>query len=194
MTVTATGPKVFHDVALTDYVPGWNPADTTTAPAGTKAVLEPASITCGGDFTCAIDPVVGGKITWHVTSTGQATGDVRGDVVGTLEFVVRMPDIPGTSPIQTPGTSFAAALWNQATLLWTEFGDETPDTHSQLSNEVVDSASATLPPEVKPPQVAPPGALPNTGGPDRWLLTAGLLLLLGGGTLVAGGRLRRRRS
>jgi LPXTG-motif cell wall-anchored protein len=192
MTVTATGPKVFHDVEVTDYVPGWNPADHTTAPAGTRAVLESASISCGGAFTCTTDPVVNGKITWHLTGTGQAAGDVTGDVVGTVEFVVRMPNIPAAS--QTPGTSYAAILWNQATLWWTAFGDDTPDTHSLLSNVVTDAASATLPPQVSPPEVKPPSALPNTGGPDRWILVAGLLLLLGGGTLVAGDRRRRRRS
>jgi large repetitive protein len=50
---------------------------------------------------------------------------------------------------------------------------------------------AVLPPA--PPEVIPP-TLPNTGGPDMWLVAAGLLLLLGGGSLVAGDRLRRRRS
>jgi len=190
MTVTATGPKVFHDAEVTDYVPGWNPADHTTAPAGTKAVLESASISCGGAFTCTTDPVVNGKITWHVTGTGQETGDVTGDVVGTVEFVVRMPNIPAAN--QTPGTSYAAILWNQATLWWTAFGDETPDTHSMLSNTVTDAASATLPPKVSPPEVKPPSALPNTGGPDSWLLVAGLLLLLGGGIMVTGDRRRRR--
>jgi LPXTG-motif cell wall-anchored protein len=52
---------------------------------------------------------------------------------------------------------------------------------------------AVIPPVVSPPQVTPP-TLPNTGGPDSWVLAAGLVLLLGGGTLVAGDRRRRRRS
>jgi LPXTG-motif cell wall-anchored protein len=194
MTVTATGPKVFHDVTVTDYVPGWNPADHTTAPAGTKGELESGTITCGGAVTCTSSyNAATGLITWHLTGAGDDTGDVRGDV-GTVEFVVRMPDIPNTSPLAGPGVSFAAVLWNQATLLWSEFGDEAPDTHSLPSNAVTDAANATLPPEVKPPQVSPPAALPNTGGPDAWLLLAGLVLLLGGGVLIAGDRRRRRRS
>jgi LPXTG-motif cell wall-anchored protein len=45
-----------------------------------------------------------------------------------------------------------------------------------------------------PPEVSPPGALPNTGGPDAWVLAAGLVLLLGGSSLVIGDRRRRRRS
>jgi LPXTG-motif cell wall-anchored protein len=67
-----------------------------------------------------------------------------------------------------------------------------------------DSAEATVrictpavivtPPVVSPPEVAPPAALPNTGGPDAWVLAAGLALLLGGSSLVIGDRRRRRRS
>jgi LPXTG-motif cell wall-anchored protein len=49
-----------------------------------------------------------------------------------------------------------------------------------------------LPPRT--PQVSPPAVLPNTGGPDSWLLGAGLILLLGGGTLIAADRRRRHRS
>jgi uncharacterized repeat protein (TIGR01451 family)/LPXTG-motif cell wall-anchored protein len=48
-------------------------------------------------------------------------------------------------------------------------------------------------PIVSPPQVTPP-TLPNTGGPDSWILAAGMALLLGGSMLVAGDRRRRRRS
>ena len=193
MTVTATGPKVFHDAAVTDYVPGWNPADHTTAPDGTKAVLETGSITCHGGVTCTSSyNAATGLITWHLTGTGDATGDIQGDV-GTVEFVVRMPDIPATSPIKTPGTSFAAVLWNQAYLAWTQADDtEATPPHKVSSNAVTDAANATLPPAVTPPEVKPPSSLPNTGGPDSWLLVAGLVLLLGGGTLVASGRRRRR--
>ena len=195
MTVTATGPKVFHDVELTDYVPGWNPADHTTAPAGTKAVLESGSISCGGDLTCTSSyDAATGKITWNLTGAGDGTGDVQGDV-GTIVFVVRMPNIPATSPIKAPGTTFAAILWNEATLWWTQFGDGAESApHSLSSNQVIDAANATLPPVVSPPEVEPPSSLPNTGGPNGWLLVAGLVLLLGGGTMVASGRLRRRRS
>lgn len=208
--VESEGEKIFHDVTLTDYVPGWNPDDVTTSPAGTKADLVVDSITCGGGITCTSEvDLATGLITWHLTEAGEDEGTFVGDASGWVEFVVRMPDIPGTSPIQTPGTAFAAALWNQAYLDWSQL-DFVPDEensevlvpamtdHELESNEVVVTASATLPPEVIPPAgpkpPSTPGALPATGGPDQWLLLAGLVLLVGGGTLVAGDRRRKHRS
>jgi LPXTG-motif cell wall-anchored protein len=72
-----------------------------------------------------------------------------------------------------------------------------PDKATAAGHDECTTANHTpplvLPPVVSPPQVTPP-SLPNTGGPDRWILAAGLLLLLGGSTLVAGDRRRRRRS
>ena len=47
---------------------------------------------------------------------------------------------------------------------------------------------------VSPPKQQHPSVLPNTGGPGRWPLGAGLLLLAAGGTLVLGNRRRRLRS
>jgi LPXTG-motif cell wall-anchored protein len=52
---------------------------------------------------------------------------------------------------------------------------------------------AVAPPVVAPPEVIPP-SLPNTGGPDAWLLAAGLGLVLAGGVLLAAERRRKRRS
>jgi LPXTG-motif cell wall-anchored protein len=88
-------------------------------------------------------------------------------------------------------------LWNEAYLGWTEFGDEegTPP-HSLTSNDVTDTATASIPPLVsppRPPEVLPP-SLPNTGGPSLWSAVAGLVLVLGGSLLVLGDRRRRRRS
>jgi len=62
--------------------------------------------------------------------------------------------------------------------------------------ELTANATTTVScPIVSPPQIPPlPPELPNTGGPDIWMVAAGLVLLLGGGTLVAGDRRRRRRS
>jgi LPXTG-motif cell wall-anchored protein len=203
--VQATGKKLFHNVTATDYVPGYNPVDTTTSPAGTKAILDASSPSCTGDFTCTASVnAATGLVTWVLTSPGQPTGtvlaDADGSATGTFEMTVSMPDIPGTSPIKTPGTSFAAALWNQGYLDWTQFDDALVRTelaavtltpHHLATNEVVVRASATLPPQAAP---KPPKVLPNTGGPGTWPLAVGLLLLLGGGMLVASDRRRRRRS
>ena len=188
MTVTATGTKVFHDVTLTDYVPGYNPADAHTQLGGFKASLVSGSIACSGAITCTSTYNSStGLVTWHL-------GDV-GDESGTVEFVVRMPDLPRISPLAAPGVAFAGLMWNQAYLSWTQADDaEGAPPHSLSSNEVTDAANEVLPPKLTPPKVKPPAALPNTGGPDSWLLTAGLLLLLGGGLLLAGDRLRRIRG
>jgi LPXTG-motif cell wall-anchored protein len=191
MTVTATGTKVFHDVTVTDYVPGYNPADTQTQLGGFKGVIDPSSIRCGAVFTtCTANyDAATGLVTW-------ALGDV-GDETGTVEFVVRMPDLPRVSPIAAPGVAFAGLMWNQAYLAWTQVDDAAgAPPHSQDSNAVTDSANEVLPPkqEVTLPKQHHSSVLPNTGGPDRWVLAAGLALLLAGATLVVGDRRRRRRS
>lgn len=193
ITVTATGTKMFHDVMVTDYVPGYNPADSLTQLGGFKGVIDPASVTCSAVFaTCTTDydPTTG-MVTWSL-------GDV-GNETGTVEFVVRMPDLPRVSPLAGPGVAFAGLMWNQAYLSWTQRDDdaEAPP-HTLASNEVTDAANEVLPPEVVPP-IPPagpktPNVLPATGGPDQWLLLAGLVLLLGGGTVVAADRRRKHRS
>jgi hypothetical protein len=203
VTVTATGPKLFHDVTVTDYVPGYNPADSQTQLGGFKGVLDAGSIGCSGAFTCTSTyDAATGKIKWHLTGSGHAAGDVSNQS-GTVDFVVRMPDLPRISPLAGPGVAFAGLMWNQAALGWGEFtsagegGDLS--THALLSNEVTDAANETLPPQVivKPPtapQKPHPHVLPNTGGPDGWVAAGGLALVLAGATLVLADQRRRRRS
>jgi hypothetical protein len=53
---------------------------------------------------------------------------------------------------------------------------------------------AVLPPIVSPPEQLHPNVLPNTGGPDGWLLPGALAMMLAGMTLVVGDRRGRRRS
>ena len=195
---------MFHDVTVTDYVPGYNPADSQTRSVASRGILDASSITCAGGFTCTSTYDVGtGLITWHLTGTGQDEGDLR-DQSGTVSFVVRMPDLPQISPLAAPGVAFAGLMWNQAGLSWTQTDDpEEGGPHSSASNAVTDAANEVLPPAQveppqvqpphgKPPQVKPPEALPNTGGPEAWILVAGLMLLLAGGSLVASDRRRRR--
>jgi LPXTG-motif cell wall-anchored protein len=105
-----------------------------------------------------------------------------------------MPNLPVISPLAAPGVTFAGLMWNQAALSWTQV-DIPEQTQHKDSNPVTDVANATLPPRIIPPEAPrPPAVLPNTGGPDSWLLGAGLILLLGGGTLIAADRRRRHRS
>jgi LPXTG-motif cell wall-anchored protein len=189
ITVTATGKKVFHDVAVTDYVPGYGPNAAKTQLGGFTGVVDPASIKCSVAFTtCDTEYIAAtGLITWTL-------GDL-GDKTGTVEFIVRMPNLPVISPLAAPGVSFAGLMWNQAYVDYTTVvPPEGTASHHLSSNEVTDSASATLPPKVIPPKSRPPAVLPNTGGPDSWLLGAGVILLLGGGTLIAADRRRRHRS
>ena len=83
----------------------------------------------------------------------------------------------------------SAVITNTATI--TGDNDATLDEDSESGQVCV--PALVLPPQ--PPQNPPlPPELPNTGGPDGWILVAGLVLLLGGSTLVAGDRRRRRRS
>jgi LPXTG-motif cell wall-anchored protein len=191
VTVTATGKKVFHDVAVTDYVPGYGPNAAKTQLGGFKGIIDPTSIKCSATFTtCDTDyNATTGLVTWTL-------GDV-GNKSGTVEFIVRMPNLPVISPLAAPGVSFAGLMWNQAYLAWTQADDaaEAPP-HTLASNEVTDAASATLPPKVivSPPKQRPPAVLPNTGGPNSWILAGGLALLLAGGSLVLTDRRRRRRS
>jgi LPXTG-motif cell wall-anchored protein len=192
ITVTATGKKVFHTVAVTDYVPGYGPNAAKSHLGGFTGVIDPTSITCSATFTtCGTNyNATTGLVTWTL-------GDV-GNESGTVEFVVRMPNLPVISPLAAPGVSFAGLMWNQAYVDYTTVvPPEGTASHHLASNEVTDVANATLPPKVippKPPQVSPPAVLPNTGGPSSWLLGAGLILLLGGGTLIAADRRRRHRS
>ena len=189
MTVTATGTKVFHNVKVTDYVPGYDPADTQTQLGGFKAAIV-GTPTCSTEFaTCTASyDASTGLVTWTLGNVGDKTG--------TVEFVVRMPDLPRISPLAAPGVAFAGLMWNRAYLSWTQADDtEGAPPHSLASNAVTDAANEVLPPqEVKPPKQHHPSVLPNTGGPDRWLPAAGLALLLAGAALVIGDRRRRHRG
>src|SRR5690606_8733839 len=98
-------------------------------------------------------------ITWKLATDGQESGGGKGDATGSVEFVVRMPQLPD-QPEFVDGV-FSAVLWNQAYLDWTEKNytdsdapqvdartaavvEETVDGHLE-SNEVIDEARAFEP-------------------------------------------------
>ncbi len=85
MHLETTGPKRFHDVVMTDWVPDNNPADVTST--GT-ASLVPDSAVCLDEFetVCSVTVGADGLITWDI-------GDLQTDSVD-LEFVVQFPDLP----------------------------------------------------------------------------------------------------
>ena len=67
----------------------------------------------------------------------------------------------------------------------------TPPLQTSESGQVcVNAVPIVLPPKQQPH----PHVLPNTGGPDAWVLAAGMALLLGGAGLVLADQRRKRRS
>ena len=200
--VEATGPKNFHDVLVSDYVPGFNPDDVTST---VEATLVPGSPVCGGGLTCttSVDPATQ-LVTWDI---GDLEPDVGSTIGGTVEMVVEFPPPP---PLEA-GESAEATLWNVAFLSWSEVvgvadggaGAFELVEHLLRSNEVVVSAFLELPPAAgevpEPPAPGPgpgpgpapgPGSLPDTGAPDG----LGTLVLLGGALVGLGLLLSRRRT
>ena len=205
LDVGASGPRRFHDVTISDYVPGYNPADTTST---AKATLVPGSAACTGDLTCTVSTdTATGLVTWTPQDPVTAGS-------GTAEFVVRFPQLPVQVPYDGDG-NYTTTLWNVGTLSWTDTvpGSETGTPQSLTSNAVVVSATQhqTVSPPVTPPKHHPghpghpghdhgappppqqPAVLPNTGGPRWWVLPVGIGLLLAGAGLMLGEEAGRRR-
>jgi LPXTG-motif cell wall-anchored protein/uncharacterized repeat protein (TIGR01451 family) len=118
----------------------------------------------------------GNVLTWTIEDLGETDA--------TLSFTVHVRS-----------TSFSADLPNH---VFSEGATNCFDAVSAAAHDECSTDNTTPAPPVVlpplPPQVSPPAVLPNTGGPDSWLLGAGLILLLGGGTLIAADRRRRHRS
>ncbi|TCJ29844.1 prealbumin-like fold domain-containing protein [Nocardioides jejuensis] len=202
--VSATGPKNFHDVRVTDYVPGYNPEDTTSTVKGT---LVPDSATCEDGLTCtvSVDPVTQ-LVTFDVGDLTPGNGVTEG---GAAVMEVQFPEEPADLNLQ-PGDTYTATLWNQGFLDWNEAIEQTAPTfgrpaggaaagrlsslaavaletqpHHLVSNEVVVRASVTAPPEKthhEPGKVPHKGELPQTGAPAGLgpiAAISGLLLALG---------------
>ncbi|HET7734574.1 MAG TPA: SpaA isopeptide-forming pilin-related protein [Nocardioidaceae bacterium] len=188
--VEATGPKLFHDVTLTDYVPGYNPDDDTTT---RQATLVAGTAICTGPVTCTVNEA-NGLITWEF---GTLT-----DAEFAIEFVVRFPSLPQPVPFDE-NLQFSTTLWNQAYLNWNEVdtdvdspvpGENEPVVtipHSLTSNEVV--VEAMVETEVLPREEEPE-ELPETGASlmAQLMGLAGLLTLMVGGTMMVLGRRREQ--
>jgi len=187
--VEATGTKLFHNVKATDYVPGFNPNDTTS---NLKGSLVPGSAKCSASLDCTVSVSPAHLITWSMGTVKNATGSV--------EFIVNFPNAPSPVPFNADGI-YTGRLWNVGFLEWDEAVANTPGSrvlakavemqhHKLRSNEVVISASLRKPPPgIVPCQVH---CLPNTGS-QPYLLQLGLLgslAIVTGTALVA----RRRRG
>jgi LPXTG-motif cell wall-anchored protein len=204
MPVTATGKKVFHDVVVTDYVPGHDPDDTTTT---LDATYVDGSAACA-TITCTVDvDEATGLITWTISGTLR-------DQSGSVEFTVRFAPLPDHPSPVVDGV-YTASMRNVATLAWAEVdpsqepgeGGPVLVDHSVRSNEVVVHADAEIEGEEggrpKPhpqshPKPRPPAVLgeelPNTGAPagSGVLGLAGVLTVTLGAVLVLADRRRRR--
>jgi fimbrial isopeptide formation D2 family protein/uncharacterized repeat protein (TIGR01451 family) len=230
--IQAIGLKTFHNVTVTDYVPGFNPDDTTST---VEASLVPGSAICAGDIICDVTVGADNLVTWNATGTRPdeiADGVVRNleiDEVttGEIEMIVEFPEAPDPLPVG-PGETFTATLWNVGFLEYDEVVGGTPDTlprtmaqgmsasaaaleflhHRLTSNEVVISASITLPPGgiLPPPEPGTPEpgtppsggeipkgpVLPATGAGEYLLqlLLLGFLVIATGAALTLWGRRR----
>jgi len=191
----ATGTKLFHNVKVTDWVPGFNPNDSHVFGDGStmKASLVPGSAKCLG-ITCNISVSPGHLVTWAVPGTVK-------DQKWSVEMIVNFPKAPVPTPFDADGF-FNNSLWNVGFLDYDEAVANTPVArvlakaatlhHVHLrSNEVVITATLVEP----PPGVVPctQNCLPNTGSSPYLLQLGGLggLALLAGSALVIRGRRRQ---
>jgi uncharacterized repeat protein (TIGR01451 family) len=197
--VEASGTKLFHQVTVTDWVPGFNPEDTRQFGTGStmKASLVPGSAKCVG-FACNVSVSPGNKVTWTAGTVKNAAFDV--------EMIVQFPEAPANPPFDNDGF-FKASLWNVGFLAWDEAVANTPGSRALASRVAARAALPTVHHTLRsnavllvaqiqkpPPQLHPciRHCLPNTGAAPYLLQVGALggLVLVGGVALVA--RNRRR--
>lgn len=192
--IAVTGPKKFHDITVTDFVPGNSPEDTTSTLVGT---LVPGSAVCVGTLACTVSfDEESQEVTWDI---GDVDPEVGETLATTAEMIVNFPELD-VDRIPAPGETVDDALWNVGHLNYGVFTglpaarggarvgamaaavDPGVEMTSLRSNEVVITASLTAE-EAAPPVVVPPkGPLPQTGASAALApvaLISGLLLVLG---------------
>lgn len=200
--IAVTGPKKFHDITVTDFVPGHSPEDTQST---LDATLVPGSPVCIGTLACTASVnAETQEVTWDI---GDVDPDIGQTLSTTAEMVVNFPEL-SDDRVPAAGGTVSDALWNVGYLNYGVFTGlpevlrggarmamaAAPDPgvtmFSLRSNEVLVTASLTLPPPAGETQG--PGkksGLPQTGAPAG-LLPLGVL----GGLLVAGGLALTRRT
>jgi uncharacterized repeat protein (TIGR01451 family)/LPXTG-motif cell wall-anchored protein len=164
LTVSATGEATQHNVVVTDFIPGYDPARPTSG----KTTYVAGSATCVGAGTCTVtQPGADHKITW-------ALGDMAPGTTRQVTFKVTIDDVAGD-----PGETVAVDILNAGAV-------QSRETPLKPSNQVITPVTKVLPVKA----AKPPAVLPHTGatvqpGP----LAAGAVLLLGLGLLLlAAGR------
>ncbi|HSX68078.1 SpaA isopeptide-forming pilin-related protein [Nocardioides sp.] len=114
MKFDATGPKDFHDVKVTDHVPGFNLLDVTST---LKGVVVPGSPECVGALSCTTSVgLLDQLVTWDFGDLEPAVGET---LHGVAVMEVVFPELPEVR-IPLPGLSVSDTLWNVAHLHWNE--------------------------------------------------------------------------
>jgi uncharacterized repeat protein (TIGR01451 family) len=137
------------------------------------------------------DPLPGGPgIDWSIAS-GPANCTIQGTPTSETLHCTAVDLAPGASEsvhvVSATSLVSCNVYANRADLT----AGNAPALNASASTQVVDCTVVSPP---TPPQKPHPHVLPNTGGPDGWVLGAGLALVLAGGTLVLADQRRRRRS
>jgi uncharacterized repeat protein (TIGR01451 family) len=170
LTVSATGEATQHDVKVSDYIPGYDPARPTSG----KTTYVAGSATCVGAGTCTVTgPDSAHQLTW-------ALGDMAPGTTRQVTFKVTIDDVSGAA-----GETVAVDILNAGAV-------ESRETPKKPSNQVVTPVSKVLPVKVSKPPVV---VLPHTGsslpvGPT----VGGAIALLGLGLLLMVAAGRRRSS
>jgi uncharacterized repeat protein (TIGR01451 family)/LPXTG-motif cell wall-anchored protein len=181
--VEATGTKLFHNVQVKDWVPGFNPQDTHQFGTGStmKATLVPGSAKCSG-LPCDVTVSPGNLVTWNFGTVKHHSA--------TVEMIVVFPQAPANPNYDADGFFFAS-LWNVATLSYDTAVTSGGMTHTVLRSNEVEIEALLIQP---PPGVVPctKNCLPNTGSSPYLLQLGGLggLTLLAGTALLISGRRR----
>jgi len=170
LTVSATGEATQHNVVVSDFVPGYDPARPTSG----KTTYVNGSAACIGAGTCTVtQPGADHKITWSL-------GDMPAGTTRQVTFKVTIDDVAGD-----PGETVAVDILNAGAVKSTE-------TPLKPSNQVITPVTKVFPVKAaKPPKV-----LPHTGAglPLGLLATTGVALLGLGLLFLAAGQRRRRGS
>ena len=166
LTVSATGEATQHDVKVSDYIPGYDPARPTSG----KTTYVAGSATCVGAGTCTVtQPGADHKITW-------ALGDMAAGTTRQVTFKVTIDDVAGQ-----PGETVAVDILNAGAV-------ESRETPKKPSNQVITPVTKVLPVKAS----KPPAVLPHTGaGVAPGLLALAATGLLGLGLLLMAASRRR---
>jgi LPXTG-motif cell wall-anchored protein len=191
LTVTGSGPKVFRDVDVTDFVAGYDPADTTST---TRVSYVDGSARCIAAACVTSFDAANQQLTWSL-------GDLR-DQERSMEFIVRIPDLPA-EPVFTDG-ELVETVVNVGEVSWQERASSSQRlaggyvSRSMRSNQVVTTiverpeVLGTPPVEQPEPGKKPEQGLPETGAPHSsgLITTVGSLSLLLGAWLMLVSRRR----